>query len=183
MSANASAQRSWWTFLEGDTRPRRYGRSAAGPVGDGSSMEATTRPAATSSRGGSVKSTGLARLTRTILVVCVLAAPAVVRGIYMEAPAAKHVRTMVGCTPQVMMHPTVSRVAMKLLVWETVWLRRFFWIGFLPPDSSTHHTHSNTDMIGFTRTHTRTHMHTHTRTHTDARQHSGSAPAGMVSYR
>jgi len=67
-------------------------------------MVATTRPSA--SRRGPVKQAALAQMTCAVLAVYALAAP-VVRGSYMHAPEAKHVRTMLGCTPRVLMYPTM----------------------------------------------------------------------------
>ena len=98
--AMGTTSQNWWSFDDAASRHRRRCRSGKGADG----MVATTRPSA--SRRGPVKQAALAQMTCAVLAMYALAAP-VVRGSYMHAPEAKHVRTMLGCTPRVLMYPTV----------------------------------------------------------------------------
>ena len=115
-----------------DRRYEAHGEGEAWAVGGGS---ATRRPAvdghaiAAASRGlgpgVNVRGRGgrrhaPARWTSALLAVCALAAPLAARGAFMQAPAAKSVRTLVGCSPQVMMHPTMLTGSDESLVWSRV---------------------------------------------------------------
>ena len=120
-----SSGTAWVASGSREMQEASCGRSSAcRPEVDGHAMDAAGRGHGPSVRGRGGQSSRVAarlpRLVRALFAVCAVSAPMAARGQFMSSPAAKSVRTLVGCSPLVAMTPTMLTGSNASRVWSRV---------------------------------------------------------------